>query len=239
MKILNVGKLTNSYVFPIKSGYVLIDTGYVNHYKSFCKELQKNNIGLNEISYIFLTHTHDDHAGFLNELLHHTNAKVIIHPKAVEDLRAGQNTFIGGCSGKRAQLFFKVMAAAGKGEHRFPPIESEYEKRFILVDHANIAELENELSAKIIETPGHTKCSISLYLDHGILFCGDAAMNGFPSSKRAAVCMDDLSDFYSSWEKIIALKPLKIYPGHGKPFSVSDLERFLPEVKSIKLLALS
>lgn len=239
MKIINLGSTTNSYIFPVKSGYVLIDTGYENDYAAFCKRLRKNNIGLNDIAYVFLTHAHDDHAGFLNELLHHTNAKVILHQKAVEGLHRGQNSFIGGCPGKLALLFFKAMALVGKGEHRFPPIESQFENRYIIINDTDLTDLENELSAKIIETPGHTVCSISLYLNDGILFCGDAVMNGLPSLQRAAIWIGNLNNFCDSWKKIIALNPGKIYPGHGKPFPVSDLERFLPVVEKLELFPLS
>ena len=44
------------------------------------------------------TLAHDDHAGFLNEVLAATGADVILHPGAVEGLKRGQNSFEGGCS---------------------------------------------------------------------------------------------------------------------------------------------
>jgi glyoxylase-like metal-dependent hydrolase (beta-lactamase superfamily II) len=237
MEIINFGNTTNNYMFPAKNGYVLIDTGYENEFEPFCKEIEKNNIELKDIAYIFLTHAHDDHAGFLNELLHHTNAKVILHQKAVEGLHRGKNSIVGGYPGRLAFLSFKAMALSGKGEHRFPIIEPQFENRLTVINDSNIAGLENELSGKILETPGHTICSISLYLNNGILFCGDAAMNGFPSIRRVTIWIENLDDFCVSWEKIITLNPKEIYPGHGKPFLVSDLERFLPAVKKLKLLA--
>lgn len=33
---------------------------------------EKNNIKSSDIKYVFLTHAHDDHAGFLNEVLEET-----------------------------------------------------------------------------------------------------------------------------------------------------------------------
>ena len=51
------------------------------------------------IKYIFLTHAHDDHAGFLNELLgRNKELKVIMSNKAMTTLKRGQNSFEGGCS---------------------------------------------------------------------------------------------------------------------------------------------
>ena len=95
MKIYNVGiRIVNTYIYLTKSGYIMIDTGYDNGYYSVVKKLKKLNI---EVNYIFLTHAHDDHAGFLDEFLKkNPNVKVIIHPKAKDTLKKGQNSFEGG-----------------------------------------------------------------------------------------------------------------------------------------------
>ena len=228
MKIFNLGsRAVNNYIVSIDDKYVLIDTGYENGFARFCKRLRKNKVDLENITYVFLTHAHDDHAGFLNELLNHTSAKVILHPLAVERLRYGQNSFDGGCSSKTAWLFCTAMSLAGKGKHRFPPIEKRFEERYIFFGSDTANNIINKLSMEIIETPGHTPCSISLLLGNGILFCGDAAMNGFPSTKRAPSWIENISCFYASWKTILSLAPKRIYPGHGKPFSPSDLSKYL------------
>jgi glyoxylase-like metal-dependent hydrolase (beta-lactamase superfamily II) len=133
-------------------------------------------------------------------------------------------------------MIFKQLARRG---HNFPPLDQEFEDRLVIVNGENKDELEKALTARIIETPGHTVCSLSLLRDDGILFCGDAAMNGFPSSHRAAICIDYPDQFCKSWDRIIALKPKKIYPGHGRPFPVSDLEKNLNRVRQMKLYQLS
>lgn len=83
-------------VQAIKNGFVLIDTGYENHFSAFLKELQKWRNASSQIAYVFLTHAHDDHAGFLNELLQHTQAKIMMSEKAATGLARGQNSFQGG-----------------------------------------------------------------------------------------------------------------------------------------------
>ena len=67
---------------------------------------------------------------------------------------------------------------------------------------------------------------------------GDAAMNGFPSVNNVTIWAEDMRDFARSWEKIIALKPKKIYPGHGKPFFVSALQKNLAKLNKVKLYPL-
>ena len=121
MKIWNLGtRVVNNYLISSRDGLILIDTGYAGGFPRFLKLLEKNHIEPQEIKYIFLTHAHDDHAGFLNEVLSVTDAPVILHPKAVDGLQRGQNSFEGGSSSGLALLFCKILTLCGKGEHKFP-----------------------------------------------------------------------------------------------------------------------
>ena len=93
---------------------------------------------------------------------------------------------------------------------------------------------ERELNGKILFTPGHTADSVSLLVE-GNLFCGDAAMNGFPSARRLIIWIENLGDFQESWETLIGAGADMIYPAHGKPFGVSDLEKYKGCISDIKL----
>lgn len=241
MEIVNLGsRIVNNFLIASSDRYILVDTGYENGYPAFRKALQRRRISLDDIPYLFLTHAHDDHAGFLNQLLRESpSLKVIASEKALEGLRRGQNSFAGGCSTRLAWAFCRFMSCLGKGEHRFPPVEERFFDRFWVVNEQTKPAIEKKLSAKIIETPGHTACSLSLLLENGALFCGDAAMNGFPSLYRATIWMENSGDFAASWQKIIALRPTLLYPGHGKPFPASDLERYLPRVHRLNAYPLA
>ena len=237
MKIYNLeNRIANNYLVGLnEGGFVLIDTGYAEGYPNFLKRLKKTGVTPEEIKYIFLTHAHDDHAGFLNQVLAITDAKVILHPLAIDRLRKGQNPFIGGCSSRLAWLFCQVLALLGKGSHRFPPIKDEYLDRLITIDSKAFKELS--LPFRVIETPGHTADHIALLIDDR-LFCGDAAMNGFPSIKRTIIWIEDLEQYKQSWQNMIALHPTMIYPSHGKPFPASDLQKYQAHLDTIKLYPL-
>ena len=73
MKIYNAGnRIMNTYLYRIKDGYVMIDTSW------------------DDVKYIFLTHAHDDHAGFLKEVLDkHANITCIISGTAFPVLAKG------------------------------------------------------------------------------------------------------------------------------------------------------
>ena len=235
--IYNLGnRVANNYLVSLdEGGYMLIDTGYVEGYANFLKRLEKKGVSPKDIRYVFLTHAHDDHAGFLNEVLALTDAKVILHPMAIERLLKGQNPFIGGCSSRLAWLFCQILKLFGKGEHKYPPIRQEYLNRLITIDPEQFKSLS--LPFEVVKTPGHTADHIALLKDD-ILFCGDAAMNGFPSIRRVIIWIENLEQYKQSWDKMIALNPKMIYPSHGKPFPTTDLVKYKGRLDCIRLYPL-
>ena len=124
MKIYNAGnRVMNTYLYRIKDGYVMIDTGYKNSYQKYTISMKQQGISWDDVKYIFLTHAHDDHAGFLKEVLDkHPNITCIISDKSFSVLAKGQNSFKGGCSSKLALFFCYIMKVFGNGEHLFPAI---------------------------------------------------------------------------------------------------------------------
>lgn len=129
MKIYNAGnRVMNNYIYHASQGWIMIDTGYEHSLKKVEKRANKQGIALSKITYVFLTHAHDDHAGFLNELLtKYPNLKVIIHNQAMPTLLRGQNSFAGGCSSLIAFAFCKSMVLIGKGK----PFRREKLKKYI------------------------------------------------------------------------------------------------------------
>ena len=234
--ICNIGsRVVNNYLISFKGGYILVDTGYAGGFRHFSKMLKKCKIKPEEIKYVLLTHAHDDHAGFLNEVLEATGAEVILHPKAIEGLKRGQNSFEGGCSSRLAWLFCKVLTLFGHGDHKYPAIKDEYLNRLITIDSERFKTLD--FPYEILETPGHTSDHISL-LVRNKLFCGDAAMNGLPSLRRTTIWVEDLEQFKRSWEMIIERNPDLICPGHGKAFKTEELRRYLKTLERVKLYPL-
>lgn len=236
LTIHNLGtRVVNNYLISSEDGWILIDTGYDGGFTRFLKGLEKHRIQPREIRYIFLTHAHDDHAGFLNEVLAATDAPVILHPKAVEGLKRGQNSFEGGCSSRLAWLFCQILALFGHGDHRYPPIREEYLDRLIPIDSERFKTLG--FPYQVLETPGHTADHIALQAGD-VLFCGDAAMNGFPSRKRIIIWIENLRQYKASWEAILGANPKTLCPAHGKPFQAADLKKYMRALDSVKLHAL-
>ncbi len=109
--------MTRLYLLPEKSGsYTLIDTGYAHEYDLFLKKLSRRGIETEQIAHLFLTHHHDDHAGFLAKLLcEHPRITVIARAEAESLLAAGKNTtsFGGSLLNKRIRALFKLKQNMG------------------------------------------------------------------------------------------------------------------------------
>ena len=73
---------------------------------------------------------------------------------------------------------------------------------------------------------------------NNVIFCGDAAMNGFPSIKRLIIWIEDKTDFEKSWDVLLAEDANTIYPAHGRPFPKYDLAKFKKYISRIRLYKL-
>ena len=123
-----------------------------------------------------------------------------------------------------AFLFCQLMALLGNGEHRYPRLREEHLAKIITLNEAKLEAIESELNGKILFTPGHAVDSISLLVD-GNLFCGDAAMNGIPSSHKITIWVEDKAAFEKSWDVMLASGAKKIHPAHGSPFCPCELRK--------------
>lgn len=236
MKILNLGNvIVNQYLVELNDGYLLIDTGYSNGYKRFMEKLSKHRISAQQIKYIFITHAHDDHIGFLDELLKNLpHITLITNSLSKKRFLEGHNRFVGGCTSLRSSMFCKVMGVMGKGKHEFPIVNY---KLYKTIDCDNLDNLRAYgINADIIHLQGHTSDHRGLLFDDGRLFCGDAVMNGFPSKHHIIIFVEDLDDYKHTWNKILDNKKIvTLYPAHGKPFNAKMIKKNRQYLDKIKL----
>lgn len=233
IKFFNIGgTVVNNYLLETPNGVIAIDTGYPGGMERFKARFEKR-WPLSRLKYIFLTHHHDDHAGFLGDLLKETDAEVVLHPLAVHALEAGKSSEPAGAgySSVPASLFSIV-----KKDFSFPPVTVG--SRSIIVNSESDQVFESMgLPIRILFLPGHTADSMGLFLpDSGRLFCGDAAMNMPISVARHTIWIEDAAEFSRSWDKMLALNPVKIYPSHGRPFSPKDLLKYRHFMDGRKLI---
>ncbi len=232
-QICHVGNmLVNAYLIRTSKGVIAVDTGYSGTFEAYREMAEKCDIDIEEIVTVFLTHAHDDHAGFLNELIAETSADIFMHPKAVERLASGENVSDMRYTSKKAKRAAKLLEKTGMIRHGFTPVTDT--ERFIVWDRKTQYFKNIGLDMTVIELSGHAADSIGLLIDNA-LFCGDAAMNGYPSKKHISIVLEDLEAYAASWDKIIASGAKKLYPGHGAVFPIEDLIKYRSALHTIEL----
>lgn len=216
---------TNDYLIKADNGYLLIDTSYPQKYQEFLDKLGKKGIKKNQIKYLLLTHHHDDHSGFVAKLMQETDIRLIVHEKALQYITRGVASLaekpLNVCTG----AVFSVFSLFKKNsDHSYPPIVPG--NRDIIIRETRSDFLRSiGIPGSILNTPGHTDDSISVVLDDGSAFVGDAAMDllNFCLCDHRPIYYNNNQDIFTSWDSLKAAGAKVIFPAHGNPFSAEQL----------------
>lgn len=235
-------KLTNCYLSPINDNkYLLIDTGYEWEWHTFKQKLNNLKININDISYLLLTHHHDDHSGLVTILIEQNpDIIIILHHLCSDYLKLGKHVHpsIFWYINKKIAFILALKAKFDKKwTHSFPKYEGR-SSDILIKEDISLKDLGINIVGEIIETNGHSSDHISLILDNAICICGDAAANflQFAGTKYCIISLDDWDKFYKSWDKIINMNVRKIYPAHGKEFNIVKLQKNLRKNKKKNLV---
>jgi hydroxyacylglutathione hydrolase len=204
-------------------GTVMVDAGNPGCIKSFTKLLAFHNIKPEEILLIIPTHGDFDHAGGAKELKAFTGAKIAMHQRDHDNLEQGIFHWPNGVTpwGKfsRAMLLPFVKKI---GE--FTPAKVD-----LILGDDRLSLKEYGIPGNIVYTPGHTYGSISVILDSGDAFVGCLAHNRLPFvlKPKLPIYAMDPELLKVSWAKVIRMGAKTIYPGHGKPFPLEKIVKYL------------
>lgn len=232
--------LSSLFLIQCSSGYLQVDTGYELDYTLYRRNLTKAGIKLEEIKYLFLTHHHDDHAGFLNELTRDAELTIIVHEQAKELLKTGKNDKSRGGGYVNGVINFVAcikMRLDPRWTLSFQPFTLR--ERDILVSADDDKLLRKiGIEGRILTTPGHCVDHIAIVLDNGDAFCGDAAASFLLAfgTHYCTVFMTNMEDAYRSWQKMLDARAKMIYPAHGKPFSGEKLRNNMGKFKTKDLI---
>ena len=197
-KIEGKGYECNKYLVVGKKN-ILIDPGIP---EGFLYTVERIENTVKDIDLIINTHCHYDHTGgdYLYE--DHFHAPVVIHNSEVEVLKRGSDITLA------SSLFNSKM---------IPPRE--------VVPLGEVLEELRRCNIEVVETPGHTKGSISL-------ICGDYLITGdtlfvysvgrweFPTGN-----LEELKSSILKLQRIIQERGIsKILPGHGEDAYTDNLD---------------
>jgi glyoxylase-like metal-dependent hydrolase (beta-lactamase superfamily II) len=223
----------NVYLLRDEAGSVLVDCGASrpeaaggHGVEDLAEALEACGASLDEVRALLITHPHIDHYGMARLLVDKTGAEVWMHP-------AGQLDFLAYADpdGERARLR-RVLS-----EHGVEPADIEALADVIIEDWApylsGVVEATRHLWGgeqlrigprewETIFTPGHSRAHLCLWCaEERILFSGDHLLPGIASPINFHHGLDDdpLGQYLDGLERIEALDPLLVLPGHGRPFT--------------------
>ena len=81
------------------------------------------------------------------------------------------------------------------------------------------------MNATVIHIPGHTKGSIGILTDDGILFAGDLFTNR--AKPDTATYIENSDDLKNSLSRLKTMNITTVYPGHGNPFPMDKIRHKL------------
>ena len=189
MNYVNVGyNSTNYYLVDCQNGRLLIDIGFPETKPQFLASLRRFKIDLSEITHVFVTHFHPDHAGLLSELLATTDMQPFI--------MKGQLAYVREMEGYFARY------------KSYQPLHIDSLRGYAL-DESRAFLRSIGLDGHVLHTPGHSNDSHTLLLDDGTAFTGDLQPVRFVA--------DGLKQTRESWILLKNEGLKQVCPGHGSP----------------------
>ena len=191
--------MSNAYLVEDGDKLLVIDTGMPGHAQkiiSYVKSLGKDP---RSVETIVLTHPDLDHSGSAAQLKQLTGAKVAIYETDAPRL-AGEKPWseAKGAAG----LMIKILGAF----IRLQPVRPDM----------SLKEGEKLGPLTVLETPGHTSGSISLYKVGTALFSGDALLtDGKGLFQEPRMVNEELGK--ESIRRMATLEFEYLMPGHGAP----------------------
>ena len=216
---------TNCYLLKSSDGYLLVDTSFPSYFQSFLIELENAKVNISEIKYLLLTHSHDDHAGFATQIREKTNCRIIAHKNSIESLKQGTIINVGRFLNTQARIAMTFYNWSKRRNFEYPPVILKDNDIVVAGDDENVLKTMG-VDGKIVYTPGHTDDLISVILSNGDAFVGDSCMSNPGFLHYRPIEVYNLQLVFESWQKIIENGAKTIYPGHGKPFTVEELNRY-------------
>lgn len=222
-KIFNIKFGINTCYVIKEKGTIMIDGGPPKMRGIFLKKMTDYSVDPEEIQLIVLTHGDFDHVGSAKEIKEITGAKIAIHEKDRMNLEQGLFNWPKGVTnwGKISRSMFMPLI---KNKMTFPGAKAD-----IILDDSDVLLNKYGIAGRIIYTPGHTLGSISVLLDSGEVFAGCLAHNRLPFTLHPAlpIYAENLNLIKESWRKLIDEGAQMVFPGHGKPFSVEIIKKYL------------
>jgi glyoxylase-like metal-dependent hydrolase (beta-lactamase superfamily II) len=219
-------RLGINYIYLVQAeGWMLVDVGPAFTFPQLKKWFASIPLDPQQIKVVVITHAHFDHAGAIAKVKELTGAQVAIHHTEQEMIRTGISLDPTPVTswGRVGLWLLKPMLKS----LQYPGVTPD-----LTIGDEGLDLNKYGIPGRILHTPGHTDGSISVVLENGDAFVGCMTHNGppFRLHPNHPIFADDLNQLWGSWDLLIDQGVKTIYPGHGKPFPVSEIQGIIPRV---------
>jgi len=204
----------NAFLVKVEDGFILIDTGLAMFRKKLESELVSAGCLPGKLKLVIITHGDFDHTGNCAGLQEKYKCKIAMHK---DDSAMAENSVFP--KRKIRTLYGKIFFLVRKMKRRKFTFD-EFKPDIYLTDGQKLNEYG--LNATVIHIPGHTKGSIGILTDDGILFAGDTFTNR--RKPDIATYIENSSELKNSIARLKSLPVKTVYPGHGKPFQMDQIK---------------
>lgn len=212
-----------SHLIETDEGLYLVDAGMVGHGRAILRKIRDIGRHPRELRLAIVTHGHADHFGGLAEILDQVSGfEVVTHPAHARVVATGSVLISPGLN--PYSKVYEVVARKSLHHAGLRGVDS-----VIALDDGTRLD-EYGLLGRIIYTTGHSSGDISLLLDDGSAFVGDAVQGRrIPGVTRPELpnMAIDVDEVLSSWQVLLDAGAKTIYPAHGSVVSAEDLQPVL------------
>jgi len=167
------------------------------------------------VDYIILTHEHYDHISGVNMLKDKFNCQIICSTSCAEEMQFPNRNY-----SKYFDVLMEVLPEGSEGisSSMIQPYSCYADVTF----HEQMSLEWQGHRIEMITTPGHSKGSICILVDHQDLFSGDSLLRDYPTITRlrggsSKAYKEKTMAYFKSLPRMIT-----VYPGHFEPFKLGD-----------------
>ncbi|MDR3686685.1 MAG: MBL fold metallo-hydrolase [Coriobacteriia bacterium] len=208
------GGSVNAYLLKNGDRFVLVDTLTRGKRASLERQLAAAGCSASKLGLIVATHGDSDHVGSCAYLRDKMGAPIGMHEREAVVAETGDMRAARPHAKEAIRVIFGVlMPLFGlRKSDRFTP-------DVLLADGDDLSAYG--VDARVLYQPGHSEGSISVLTANGDLICGDLMTN--TGAPQANTLVDDAAEMAASVARARQAGARTVYPGHGKPFAMSEL----------------
>ena len=217
------GRMANTYLVEAPKGLILVDTGLPGTEKRIMKALAQLGRTAESVKLVLITHRHLDHIGSVSAIKH-------AFPKAIVASHPFEKPYI---AGTLVAHMPRAWGLQGRIMRRVSSFTSwmakllriiKYKPMYVDKPSDDESILEGTgLDGSILWTPGHTKGSITLFLNKTKTAIVGDLLRGRHGKLVEPSLMESPAQTGASVHRLLDLGPVTICPGHGKPTAASKV----------------